>query len=184
MWVRMHESFVSDLGIDKCLNPWYDPWINHCTLPYFLYAWIYVCISCSYTKFSPFCIDHNIVGKDILQTRPGWTHKREVIRTILPHWPLIQVQHPDTTHYCDYMCVLPADIPHTEIHNPSRSITHSVWPLATQQSLIELCRLSMLHQFCAMRWRRMVEHSRLITSYRGVIRRGTRFHSGSQCFIW
>jgi len=42
----------------------------------------------------------------------------------------------------------------------------------------------MLHQFYAMRSRQMLEHSRIITSYRWVICRGTCFHSGSQCSIW
>jgi len=42
----------------------------------------------------------------------------------------------------------------------------------------------MLHQFYATWSRQMLEHSRIITSYRGVICRGTRFHSRSQCSIW
>jgi hypothetical protein len=63
-------------------------------------------------------------------------------------------------------------------------MTNSVWTLATQPSLIVFCRFSILHQFYAMRSPQMLEHSPKITSSRGVICRGTRFHSGCQCSIW
>ena len=146
-----------------------------------LRLYLYACISPSYTKFSPSSINCNSVVKNILQTRPRWTHEREGMPTILPDWPLTQLPHPDTIDHRKYMCALLSDIPHTQMHISSRSITHPVWPLATQASIIKFCRFSMLHQFYAMRSPQILEHSRIITSYRGVIFRGTRFHSGSQC---
>jgi len=82
------------------------------------------------------------------------------------------------------MCVLPADIWHTEIYNSAWSITNSVWPLATQPSLFEFCRFSMLHQFYAMLSPQILGHSHIITSYWGVICSGTSFYSSSQCSIW
>jgi len=82
------------------------------------------------------------------------------------------------------MCVLPADIPHTEIRSSPQLIAHLVYPLATQPSHIEFCRFSMLHQFYAMRSPQMFEYSRIMTSYKGVICRGTHFYSAFQCFIW
>jgi len=115
---------------------------------------------------------------------PRWTHEKEVMLTILPYRPLTSLQHPDTIDYSEYTCVLPAGIPHREIHISLRSRTNSAWPLATQPSLIDFCRFSMLHKFYAMQSGQMLKHSRIITLCRGVICRGTRYHSGSQCSIW
>jgi len=46
---------------------------------------------------------------------------------------------------------------------------------------IEFCRFSMLHQFYAMWSPQMLELSHIMTMFRGVICRGSHFHSGSQC---
>jgi len=131
MWVSIHDRFVSNLGITKCLNQYDYPWIIHRTLPFILCA----CISSWDTKFCLSSINYNIVVKVILQTRPRWTHEREVMLTILPYRPLTCLQHPNRIEYRENSCVLPADIPYTEIHIFPWLITHSVWTLATQQSL-------------------------------------------------
>ena len=58
------------------------------------------------------------------------------------------------------------------------AVTHLV------PDLSEFCGFSMLHQRYAKRSRQMLEHSRIITTFRGVICQGTCVHSGSQCSIW
>jgi len=123
-----------------------------------LCLYLYGCISPSYTILSPSSIDCNIVVMDILQTSPWWTHEREVMCTILPYQLLTELQHPDRIANHEYMCVLPVDIPRTEIHSSLRSITDSVWPLQTQPPLNEFCRFSMLHQFYALQFPQMLEH--------------------------
>jgi len=131
MWESIHDPFVSNLGITKCLNQYNYPWIIHHTVPFILGA----CISPLYTKFSLSSISCNIVVKVILQTWPRWTHEREVMLTISTHRPLTVLQHPNTVEYCENSCVLPADIPHTEIPISPPLRTNSVWTLATQPSL-------------------------------------------------
>jgi len=141
------------------------------------------CISLSYTRFSPFSIDCNVVVTYSLQTSPRWTHERVVIFTIEHCWLLTQLPHPDRIAYHEYTCLHPADTPHTEIHNSPQLITNSVRPLHTQLSLIEFWRVPMLHQFLALHSPQMVEHSRINTSYRGVVCMGSGFRSWCQCSI-
>jgi len=96
----------------------------------------------------------NIVVKAILQTQPRWPHEREVMFTILPCWPLTVLQHPNTLQYRENTCVLPADIPHMEIHISPRSMTNSSMNPCNSAvthkvptKSIEFCRFSMLHRF-------------------------------------
>ena len=92
--------------------------------------------------------------KAILQTRPRWTHEREVLLAILPYRPLTELQHRNTIEYSENTCVLPADIPHMEMHISPRLVINSSMnlynPAGTHKiptKSIKFCRFSMLHQF-------------------------------------
>jgi len=131
MWVNLYNPFVSNLGIDQCLNHIDCPSTIQCSVPFFVYRGI----SSLCTKFSSSSIYRDIVVQHILQIWPRWMHEREVMLMTLSYWPLSLVQHSNTIEYLETTCVLLVDIPHTVIHLSPWSIRNSVWTLATQPSL-------------------------------------------------
>ena len=180
MSVIIHDPFVSNLGIAKCLNQYNYPWIIHCTLTFFLCA----CISPFYTKFPFSSINCNIVVKDILQTRPRLVHEREFMDTIMRYRQRTKLPHSVTLEYRENMCVLPADIPHTEINhqlsmNPCNSAITLKVPNLSSSAESKWCTNSM-----PCRSPQMLEHSRIITTFREFYSGVHVFHLGSHCSSW
>jgi len=145
LWSLCYQSWH-----DECLNQLDYPRIIHHTLPFFLYA----CVTTLSTKCSPSSINYcNIVVNGFLQMRPRRMHRREVMIVILTYRPLTKTQHPNTINHRENTSVLPADIPHIQIHialclipkssmHPCNSaVTHK---LPTKS--IEFCEFPMRHQ--------------------------------------
>ena len=131
----------------------------------------------------------NIVAKDILLTRPRWMREREVNLTILPYRPLTSLHNPDTIEYRENTCILPADIPHTEIYISPRSVTDSVWTLATHPSLwwSQICWVLQIPNAAPILCHAVTSNARtLMHNYyvQRVIHRVTWFHSGSHVLHW
>ena len=86
--------------------------------------------------------------------------------------------------------MLPADIPHMEIYISPRLITNSSVNLSnkpflttSQPNLLSSADSQCCTNFYALWSLQKLELSRIMSTFRGVICRGTCFHSGSQCSV-
>ena len=131
MWVSIHDTFVSNVGIAKCLNQYVYHWMIHRTLPFFLCA----CVSLLFTKFSLSSIDWTLSWRIFCRHKPDERMNWEVMLKTLYYRPVTQLQHPNTIGYCENSYLLPVDMPHTEMHISPQLIMNSVWTLSTQPSL-------------------------------------------------